>query len=174
VYNFWRQRGWSHVAAAAITGGVYVESKGLNNEFITGGYQGQAYGVFQWLGTRKLNLFEFARRKGFGLWRNPEGGLDVDLQTQLEFAEAEMTPGNEFYDATSQRYVKALRSAKTLEEAAKAFTGFERPNSKGPDGRYTRDYNPQHPELTQHWEHRHEAAKRIAATYPTFDPAKFR
>jgi hypothetical protein len=166
LYDFFRGqtlRGQpvSHEVAAAIMGGAHVESGGLNDEFV---YAGGAYGIFQWRGSRQKNLFEYARRMG-KLSRDARGRPVTDLQTQMQFLMAEMTEGHEFEDRASRRYVTRMVQGKTIEDAALAFTGVERPNSMGPDGKYDQLYNPSRPELTHHWDRRLEAAKRVGATY---------
>lgn len=165
MYNYWLSQGWAPHQAAGVVGNLHVESFGLNNEHIYGGYKNEAFGIGQWLGSRRRNLFAYAETKGT-LARDARGRPVTDLQTQLEFQQFELTKGHKYEDTASRRYAERLRDAQDVVQATQAFTGVERPNSRGPDGRYTAPYNPDRPELTHHYDRRLAAAERASRRYP--------
>lgn len=109
--------GYTIEQASAITGGLIQEST-LNTKAINpdDGQDGSdSIGIGQWNGPRANDLRDFAAGKG----------TDInDLDTQLDFINWEMT---ESKDGAQIRAGRELRNAKTVDEAAKAFIGYERP-----------------------------------------------
>jgi hypothetical protein len=111
--RFFTSRGYSGAAAAGIVGNLVHES-GLNpNARAVGdGADGSdSIGVGQHNGERGRALRQFAAERGQN-WN--------DLQTQFEFIDHEL---NSSESAVGAR----LKAARTPEEAAAAFVGFERP-----------------------------------------------
>jgi hypothetical protein len=164
VYDFWRSKGWTHAQAAGVIGNLHVESYGFGDQHIYGGYKGRAYGIGQWLGSRKANLFAYADEQET-LTFDKRGRPITDLQTQLEFQQMELTRGHPYEDRTSRRYADRLRSATDAESALKAFTGVLRPNSVDDQGRAKLPYDPANPTRTHHYERRQSAAKRAERMY---------
>ena len=79
IYNFFKNKGLSDNAIYGILGNAQAESSFDSNA--TNSSSG-AYGIFQWLGSRKSDLIRFASTKGKD---------KADLWTQLEFAWHELT-----------------------------------------------------------------------------------
>lgn len=111
VYGRLLERGYSPEAAAGIVGNGMAEAgPRMNPRAIGDG--GNAFGMFQWNGPRKLALEAFAAKRG----KDP-GDIDI----QLDFLDYEMTGP----EAAAGARIKA---AKTAEEAAILMSRlFERP-----------------------------------------------
>jgi hypothetical protein len=112
IINFFINKGLTPEQSAGIAGNFFAES-GLQPNIVN---QIGAYGLAQWLGQRKRNLFEFASTRG-----EREGNLS--LETQLEFTWNELQ--------TSERgALRDLIAQTTTEGAATSFVNrFERPSA---------------------------------------------
>lgn len=116
--------GYSAEAAAGVLGNIEAES-GFNEASIEGG-SGAGFGLCQWTGGRRTQLESYAASKGVA---------PSDLDTQIEFLLAEITPGggaNGYakYQLSSYNGYSASdwKNASTPEDAATAFCwSFERP-----------------------------------------------
>lgn len=78
-----RGAGYSEIATAGAMGSIEVESGGFNPDMIEAG-TGEGIGLCQWSGDRKIAFKKYAESKGVE-W--------TDLNTQIEFLLAELTPG---------------------------------------------------------------------------------
>lgn len=112
IIRFFVGKGLEREQAAGFAGNFFAES-GLQPNIVN---SKGAYGLAQWLGKRKNNLFTLARRKG-------ESESKVSFNTQLEFAWAEL-----------QSYEKAalndLQTKTTVEAAAISIMNrYERPGA---------------------------------------------
>lgn len=127
-------------AAAAIGGHAIVENGGR----ATGkpGDNGTAFGTFQWRGQRLSNLKAFAAERGSD-W--------TDQRTQLDFAKAEGEQGGKYADEGAIRAWRELRSARTVDDAVKAWMHFERPQG----------YSADRPENGHAYDRRLQEAKRL-------------
>ena len=101
--KFFKDKGYSDEATAAIVGGLQSESSTTLDP--TAENSGGAFGIAQWLGSRKAALL---------LEPNPNS-----LQTQLDFILKE-------FDTTEKTAGTALLQAKTLEDAIVAASLYER------------------------------------------------
>lgn len=110
VYRRLIELGYSPAQAAGVIGNLKQES-GFNLDPNVVGDKGTAFGIAQWRGPRYEALQNFARSAGKD-WRDPV------LQT--DFIDYELKN-------SERRAGDLLRSARTPEEAAKAFIAFERP-----------------------------------------------
>jgi len=109
IMDFFIKKGYSKEQAAGMIGSLQQESQ-LNPQAIN--KSSGAFGVAQWLGSRKQGLFEYAKQVG----KDP-----TDLQTQLEYHEMEMK-------TTEKAAARAISSAGTPEEVAQLHRRlFERP-----------------------------------------------
>jgi LysM repeat protein len=98
--DYFVQQGWSPAQAAGLVANLQAESgQNLNPSAVGDG--GKAYGIAQWHGPRQR---DFAKEM-----RKPLQGSS--LQDQLEFVQWEL-------NNTEARAARALKSAKTAEEAA--------------------------------------------------------
>ena len=112
IVNFFIGKGLTPEQSAAIAGNFFAES-GLQPNIVN---QIGAYGLAQWLGQRKRNLFEFASTRG-----EREGNLS--LETQLEFTWNEL----QSYEGAAYR---DLIAQTTVESATTSFVNrFERPSA---------------------------------------------
>jgi hypothetical protein len=112
IVNFFVGKGLTPEQAAGIAGNFFAES-GLQPNIVN---QIGAYGLAQWLGQRKRNLFEFASTRG-----EREGNLS--LETQLEFTWNEL----QSYEGAAYR---DLIAQTTVESATTSFVNrFERPSA---------------------------------------------
>jgi hypothetical protein len=102
--------GYSPVQVAGILGNLQQES-GRNLDPNVVGDKGTAYGIAQWRGPRFEGLQSFAQQRGID-WRDPS--------LQADYIHHEL-------NTTERRAGDLLRNAKTADDAAKAFIGFERP-----------------------------------------------
>lgn len=110
--------GLSDVAAAAIGGHAIQENGGRSSG--KPGDNGSSFGTFQWNGQRLAGLKKFAADRGSD-W--------TDQKTQLDYAAWEGENG----DPGARRAWRELRSARTVEDAVKAWMHFERPRGYSPD-----------------------------------------
>lgn len=102
---------WAPHQAAAIVGHAQQESyKDLRPDAV--GDNGESFGIFQWNGPRQDGLKAFATQSGL---------YYGDLTTQLAYVEYELK-------TTEKRAAELLKKATTVEEAVKAFMGYERPS----------------------------------------------
>ena len=105
IYNFFTGKGLNLNQTSAILGNIQQESEFNTN---TTNSNSGAYGIFQWLGSRKKALENFAKEQGKKV---------SDLQLQLDFAWHELT-GSE---SKSLDYLK-----KNSEDSVSNLTvGFE-------------------------------------------------
>lgn len=95
-----------HMHASAVTGVLMLEASPKINPAIVGGYKGRAWGICQWLGSRRSQLF--ARY-----------GKTKDLGQQLDFMWWEL--GN-----TERKAKSAWLRATNLPDAVAGFCLFER------------------------------------------------
>lgn len=137
-------KGWTPAQAAGVVGNLTAESGGsLNTQARNpgdGSDGSDSIGVAQWNGARAKALKAFAADRGTD-WH--------DFDTQIDFVDHELR--------TSERGAgENLARATNAEEAAAAFTGYERPagwsagNAKG----------------SHNWTGRRDAALRIAGENP--------
>lgn len=106
--EFFQSRGYSREQASGIVGNLIHESN-LNPGAV--GDNGTSIGIGQFHNERAAALKQFAAARG----KSPN-----DFQTQLEFVDHELQ--------TSEGATRAeLMAARTPEEAARAFIGYERP-----------------------------------------------
>lgn len=106
VYSGLVQRGFSKEEAAAITGNIRAEST-----FNTGAVNPKsgAFGLMQWLGSRKTNLIQFAGDRGKSA---------TDLGVQLDFIKWELSGGDPY--ETSQ-FRKAMAYGSDVESKTRGF-----------------------------------------------------
>lgn len=124
VWNTLTGLGYSDVAVAGVLGNIHWESGGFDASAIES--NGEGIGLIQWSGGRKQSLIAYANSKGVD-W--------TDINTQIEFLVAEMTPGGGANGYASYNFMdrngytrEDWVNATTPEEAAKAFCyTFERP-----------------------------------------------
>ena len=109
IFEFYRAKGWSPQAAAALAGGAATESGGNPN---ARGDGGKAHGIYQWHPDRQQNLIRFASQRGL----NP-----AEAKTQLDFHHWELTQGPE------QKWGEQLRNAPDIRSAAAAHISTMRP-----------------------------------------------
>lgn len=108
--SFLEGSGWKRYQAAAIVGALQQESyKDLRSSVI--GDSGKSFGIGQWNGSRLAGLKAYATKLGWDY---------TLLLVQLKFIEYEL-------DTSERRTRDLLRASTTLEEAVKAFMGYERP-----------------------------------------------
>lgn len=108
IWNYFKKKGLSDAQVAGIVGNVQFES-GFDPEAVNS--SSGAYGIAQWLGSRKTALESFAKEKGT---------KSSDLQTQLDYY------WHELETSESATYT-ALKQSKTAEEAATVIQDkFER------------------------------------------------
>lgn len=111
IIQFFINKGLTQEQAAGIAGNFFAES-GLQPNIVN---QIGAYGLGQWLGQRRTNLFEFATSRG-------ESEGNISLETQLEFTWNEL----QSYEANAYR---SLIAQTTTKDAATSFVNkFERPS----------------------------------------------
>lgn len=126
VWSAVKSAGYSDICAASVLGNMYGESRMKPSTENSIG----AIGLIQWL-DRRENLIAYANSKGT-TWQ--------DVDTQIEFLLAEMSPSGgangcakcQFMDKRSKHpsaYRDGWLNAKSVEEATNAFCySFERPN----------------------------------------------
>ena len=113
IINFFIGKGLTAVQAAGIAGNFFAES-GLQLNIVNP--SSGAYGLAQWLGSRKQNLFEFASSRG-------ESVGNISLETQLEFTWSEL-------QSFKSLGLADLKAQNTVEDAATSFVNlFERPST---------------------------------------------
>ncbi|WAJ28031.1 phage tail tip lysozyme [Antarcticirhabdus aurantiaca] len=136
IASYYRNKGLSPVASAAIAGHFVQENGGR----FTGrpGDSGTAFGAAQWREERFEGLQQFAAQRGT-TWEDP--------QTQLDYVEWEGLNG----DAGARRAWNELQNAKTLEDATEAMMHFERPQG----------YQPHSPRGGHGWDNRLRNAREI-------------
>lgn len=110
--EYFQSTGKTKEQAAGIVGNLDHES-GFDTSAT--GDNGTAFGIAQWRGERLDALKAYAASKGKPI---------ADLQTQLEFVNKELNSS----EGTAH---KKLLSAKSTDDAAKAFIGYERPQGYG-------------------------------------------
>jgi hypothetical protein len=110
VYRRLRELGYSPAQAAGVIGNLQQESGSRLDPNVVGD-KGTAFGIAQWRGPRFEELQRFASQANKD-WRDPV------LQT--DFIDYELKN-------SERRAGDLLRSAKTPEEAVRAFVAFERP-----------------------------------------------
>lgn len=132
IWSFFKSQGYSNEAISAIMGNIYAES-GYRTDAVNP--NGGAFGLVQWLGTRKDALYNYAQSKG----TSPS-----DLKTQLEFIHKElmeMAGGADFAKSTKDvatltrwfmdRYERPSEAEKAqsigtrLDGANKAFNSYK-------------------------------------------------
>jgi hypothetical protein len=112
IINFFIGKGLKDYQAAGIAGNFFAES-GLQLNIVN---SIGAYGLAQWLGPRKQNLFTFASSRG-------ESVGNISLETQLEFTWSEL-------QSFESLGLTDLKAQTTVEDAATLFVNrFERPNA---------------------------------------------
>lgn len=122
VYADLKRRGYSDVQIAAIMG-TFQQESGLSSTSLNGI---GAYGLAQWLNTRRTGLVNYANQRG----------LDYrSTSTQLAFMEHEM-------NTTETRAGNALKSSTTLDQAMRAMNSYERFGKNETGRRY--EYMNQH------------------------------
>ena len=136
VYNYFRNRGYTNIAAAAIVGNIIGEAGGglnfnLHAVESTKTNPGEGVGMIQWSFSRKTNFMRYCNSRGTP-WYNSS------LETQILFLEKELNGdyGKQWvfspsYSSTLYRYNITLATFKRLNDLEKA-TGafcccFERP-----------------------------------------------
>lgn len=124
---FFMAQGLPQHVAAGIVGNLVHESNGLDTGAINpgdGNDGSDSIGIAQWNGSRAQGLRAWAAEQGL----NPS-----DLQTQLGYVWHEL-------QTSESGTLQALRGARTAEDAAAAFIGYERPagwtpgNARGAHG----------------------------------------
>lgn len=135
---FFRARGWSPVAAAAIAGGLMAEGLRSTESRNPGdGRDGSdSIGIAQWNAERSAALKAFAASRGKD-W--------TDRETQLAFVDKELRE-------TEGKWGAALARAQTPEDAARAMISYFRP--KG--------WTSANPEAGHNWEGRLANARRLS------------
>ncbi|WP_159585914.1 phage tail tip lysozyme [Chelativorans xinjiangense] len=116
---FYESRGYSKVQAAGIVGNLIAESNLRPSGAVGDG--GTAFGIAQWRGERLNRLKRYAASNNLD-WQ--------DFETQLAFVDVEL-------QSQETAAFRALKDAKTVDEATAAFIGYERPagwTSKNPRG----------------------------------------
>jgi hypothetical protein len=108
IFNFYRSQGFTPEQAAGFVGNYDQEST-LNPKAVN---SIGATGVAQWLGSRKSELFKYAK----------DNNADaMDLETQLKFSMTEL-------QGSESGAMRKIKKAKTAEEAALAIRRYyERP-----------------------------------------------
>mgnify|MGYP003335331174 CR=1 FL=1 len=138
--NLLTQLGWKDYQAAAVVGQFMQESYADLRTNIWGD-QKTAYGIGQWRDYngqpgRLTDLFKFAQSLGKPIH---------DLETQIRFADWELTKGSE------KAVGKALKAAKDLESALEVAIAYERPRG------YTKD----NPRAGHGWDNRKKFAESL-------------
>lgn len=118
-------KGYSPEAVAAVMGNIYAESR-FDPSIIEFG-SGAGFGLCQWTGSRRAQLEGYAAAKGVS---------PSDINTQIEFLVAELTPGGGARGYAKYQLLDGngytpndWKNATTVEEATKAFCfTFERPD----------------------------------------------
>lgn len=138
--NLLTQLGWKDYQSAAMVGQFMQESYADLRTNIWGD-QKTAYGIGQWRDYngqpgRLTDLFKFAQSLGKPIH---------DLETQIRFADWELTKGSE------KGVGKALKASKNLEEALEAAIAYERP----------RGYKKDNPRAGHGWDNRKKFAESL-------------
>lgn len=107
--QFFASRGYTKEQAAGIVGNLIAESNLRPSGAV--GDNGTAFGIAQWRGERLTRLKRYAASQGKD-WQ--------DFETQLSFVDVEL-------QSHETNAYKALKNAKTIDEATAAFIGYERP-----------------------------------------------
>lgn len=115
IYHVWKDQGLSDVQASAVVGNFLGETGDLDPAS-QGGWHGQAFGIPQDLGERKVALFKFAKDEGVDLFKSP---LADRLRVENEFVMHE-------FKTTETRAWRLLVNAKTVDSAEDALAAFER------------------------------------------------
>lgn len=110
AFQYFTQQGWSPHAAAALAGQGNWESRGNPVQIHDGGI---GIGLYGWNGDRRKGLYSFAAQNNL----DPE-----NEDTQLKFAQHELTAGNE------RKWGDALKNAGDLSGATNAVLGYLRPS----------------------------------------------
>ena len=147
VYSKLQSEGSSsdpHLHAAALVGVLRLETTGVNPA-VVGGYKGRAWGICQWLGPRRKQLFaKYGRTKR------------LDHQLDFMWWELNYTPERK----AKNRWL----SATNLPDAVDGFAGFERnENWNSKKGRVNRG----HPNYSKQLKYAYEVFNSISHTaYP--------
>lgn len=112
IIRFFVNKGLNREQAAGLAGNFFAES-GLQPNIVNP--NGGAYGLAQWRGKRKNNLFTLARRRG-------EVESKVSFETELEFVWVEL----QSYEKPALTDLKAQKTAETA--AISVMNKYERPN----------------------------------------------
>lgn len=113
IINFFIDKGLTAEQSAGIAGNFFAES-GLQLNIVNP--SSRAYGLAQWLGERKQNLFAFASSRG-------ESVGNISLETQLEFTWSEL-------QSFKSLGLTDLKAQNTVEDAVTSFVNkFERPST---------------------------------------------
>lgn len=133
IWNFLTGKGFSPAAAAGILGNLQQES-GLDPTAVNS--SSGAFGIGQWLGGRKTNLFNFAQQRGL----DPKS-----LEAQLEFMWHELQGGDPTTANLLQKYggLSSLMDATDPASSARIFEkAFERSGGSRMDKRvqYAQDF----------------------------------
>ncbi|RVG08534.1 hypothetical protein CN234_17275 [Sinorhizobium meliloti] len=142
-------KGWAPHQAAGIVGNLTAESGASLNTSARNPGDGSdgsdSVGLAQWNGSRAKALKAFAAARGTD-W--------TDFDTQVDFIDHELR--------TSERSAgENLARATNAEEAAAAFTGYERPAG----------WSPSNARGSHNWSGRRDAALRIAGENPSAEDA---
>jgi hypothetical protein len=126
IYNYWIRKGFKDFQAAAAVGNFMGETGSLEPS-ILGGFQGLAFGLAQWLGTRKQGVLAFGRVRGLDLM-DKSASMEGRILAELDYVwkEFQTLPGED--PPTSPEhpsFVKVTQST-SLEEAANGFAAYER------------------------------------------------
>lgn len=136
IWNFFSDKGMTPQAISGIMGNLQLES-GLDP---TATASNGAFGIGQWLGGRKTNLQNYAKKNG----------LSADsLEAQLNFMWHELNGGDSTTTSKLKKYggVSGLSKMTSVSGAAKAFEdSFERSNGQGMSQRlsYAQDFYKQY------------------------------
>lgn len=140
-------KGWTPAQAAGIVGNIAAES-GLNTQARNpgdGSDGSDSIGIAQWNGNRAKALKSFADANGTD-WH--------DLNTQIDFIDHELR-------TTEKQAGENLARSTTVEDAAAAFVGYERPQG----------WSPSNAKGAMHWDKRRDHALRIAGADPAAEDA---
>ena len=114
IWTFLINKGFSKASASGVMGNIEQES----NYDPTSQNSIGAYGLFQWLGTRRTNLEAYATSQSVAV---------SDMQLQLEYFYYEITQGDEINCFSAYGGLDAFKSASDPSTAATTFeAAFER------------------------------------------------
>jgi len=126
IYNYWIRKGFSDFQAAAAVGNFKGET-GTLEPSILGGFEGLAFGLAQWLGSRKQGVLAFGRARGLDL-TDKNVGIEDRTLAELDYVwkEFHTLSGEDPPTSPEHPSFQKIVQSTSLEEAANGFAAYER------------------------------------------------